>query len=93
MSRLTCSDCERTYSGANRSGGHCMSCHQSFASQTGFDRHRIGRYGIDRRCATTDEMTAKGWSTDTRGDWRMPSTGDHWKTPAVPPAAGGVPSG
>jgi len=88
MSRLTCSDCERTYSGSDRSGGHCMSCHQSFSAQGGFDKHRVGQYGIDRRCLTTDEMTAKGWHLDGRGDWRMPSKGNPWAIAAMTPTDG-----
>ena len=78
MSRLTCPHCERSYSGSDRSGGHCMSCHQSFSAQGGFDKHRVGRHGIDRRCLTIAEMAGKGWHVDGRGDWRMPSNGSPW---------------
>lgn len=75
MSRLICPDCERPYSGSDRSGGHCMACHLSFSSQGGFDKHRTGPHnprGL-RRCMTPEEMTGKGWTVSDEGMVRLPA--------------------
>ena len=53
----TCHVCSRKIGGP-RSGGHCMTCHLSFATDKAFDKHRTGAYGVDRRCLTTEEMLA-----------------------------------
>jgi hypothetical protein len=63
---------------ANR--GHCKVCHQTFANDDTSERHRVGphdsREGI-RRCLTTDELLALGWTNDNTDDdapstfWRM----------------------
>jgi hypothetical protein len=50
-----------------------------FGSDSGFERHRITTTGqpgwdaeYDWRCATPDELRAKGWFQDARGWWRQP---------------------
>jgi len=69
----TCPHCKRRYSGADKSGGHCVTCHRSFRSQSGFDKHRIGRFDIDRRCMTEDELSAVMVCSDTVNQlWRFP---------------------
>ena len=73
MSRLVCPICERAYSGSDRSGGHCSTCHLSFSSQGGFDKHRIGRHGVDRRCMTAVEMVEAGWTVSDQGMVRLPA--------------------
>lgn len=77
---LHCPVCERRYPGADRNGGHCTVCHLSFASQTGFDKHRVGKFENratgqpnTRRCLTTEEMTAKTWTVDEHHVVRMPA--------------------
>lgn len=50
----------------------CGACLQAFASQTGFDRHRTGRYGVDRRCMSPAELAAQGMGQDSAGFWRLP---------------------
>jgi len=86
--KLDCGPCEcgRRYPGSDRNGGHCATCHLSFASQTGFDKHRVGRYNqtpSERRCLTREELTAKGWTVDEHFVVRMPAP-DHapafWNT-------------
>ena len=47
----------------------CQSCKQYFNSNTAFDMHRTGKHGVDRRCRTPDEMTAKGMCVNTHGFW------------------------
>lgn len=67
-----CPDCGRDFNGSDASGGHCMSCHESFRSLGGFDKHRTGRFEPnERRCRTPDEMRARGWTVDDNHTWRM----------------------
>lgn len=47
----------------------CAGCGKPFNSSAAFDKHRIGDFGKDRRCATEDEMTAKGMAIATSGYW------------------------
>ena len=76
----TCGDCGKRFPGADRRGGHCDTCHLSFASQSGFDRHRTGTYenratgtANTRRCLSAQELEGKGWSIDAHGLVRMPA--------------------
>ena len=73
MSRLVCPDCDRAYSGSDRSGGHCMSCHLSFSSNGAFDGHRTGSFAQRRRCLTPEELTGKGWTVSDEGMVRLPA--------------------
>jgi len=34
----------------------CSSCHLNFSSTRAGDKHRIGTFGIDRRCASPEEV-------------------------------------
>ena len=46
----------------------CAKCLRYFTSTTEFDAHRTGPFGHRpslRRCLTDDEMTAKGWATES----------------------------
>lgn len=56
----------------------CGGCRVFFNSVTAFDKHRIGEYGVDRRCMTVDEMTAKGMSVNEAGYW-IGSSMERWK--------------
>lgn len=47
---------------------HCKVCHQTFSGASTGDAHRTGRYGIDRRCRTSDELSALGLWLE-RGIW------------------------
>jgi len=47
----------------------CRACGKYFNSLAGFDKHRTGAYGVDRRCMTTDEMTSSGMATNAGGYW------------------------
>lgn len=71
----------------------CTACELGFGSERAFDRHRYGEVG-DRRCLTTDEMTAAGWAQDHRGFWLTPDprrAGDQPQAPRMPPRATHVP--
>lgn len=55
----------------------CSECEETFTGDTWFDRHRVnmtGRPGYDPeydwRCATPDEMRAKGWIQAGKGWWQ-----------------------
>lgn len=73
---MTCGHCGKGY---GNGGGHCTGCHESFNSDTAFDKHRTGDYDTGRRCMTADEMTAKGMSKNSK-DWWITATGGHWRS-------------
>lgn len=47
----------------------CPTCGELFKSNAAFDKHRTGRFGIDRRCRTVSEMESKGMSRNAKGYW------------------------
>ncbi len=49
----------------------CCGCGEYFNGERGFDRHRVGEYGVSRRCLSIDEMTALGWHRKASGFWAM----------------------
>ena len=57
----------------------CPTCGEHFNSTKAFDRHRTGRFGVDRRCRTLAEMVALGMVRNEAG---------FWITEAWPQAAG-----
>lgn len=78
-------ECGRKFPGSDRSGGHCPTCHLNFASQTGFDKHRTGKFENraigqpnTRRCFIVEELDGKGWTIDEHHVVRMPAP-THWK--------------
>lgn len=63
-----CTDtCGRPQPGVGWS--HCSTCHEDFNSDAAFDMHRTGRFGIDRRCKTPDEMHRAGQERNKAGRW------------------------
>jgi hypothetical protein len=62
--------CGKTWRGATRA--HCSGCHRTFTTVGASDKHRIGEFGVDRRC--TDPATV-GLVHRTDGLWGYPSTG------------------
>jgi hypothetical protein len=63
----------------------CTACGEYFNGAAGFDAHRIGRFGIDRRCLDVAEMTARGWMRNTADFW---ITDSHAQRAARQSAAG-----
>jgi hypothetical protein len=49
----------------------CCDCGEYFNGERGFDRHRIGAYGVDRCCLSVAEMTARGWYRNAAGFWAI----------------------
>lgn len=47
----------------------CPGCDEYFNSSFAFNKHRHGEHGVDRRCMTVAEMTAKGMSKNAAGFW------------------------
>jgi len=71
----------------------CCACGEYFGSVDVFDRHRVGEYGVNRRCLSVDEMSAMGWERNGRGFWlrhrlgagRVASFGSSHDAPATAP--------
>ena len=53
----------------NGDKNQCPSCDEYFNSTFAFDKHRVGKTGINRRCMTTDEMLDKGMEKSSTGFW------------------------
>lgn len=47
----------------------CGGCGEYFNSNTAFDKHRTGEFGVDRRCLNAEEMLAKDMSKNAAGFW------------------------
>ena len=56
----------------------CQACKEYFNSNSPFDKHRTGTYGVNRRCLTPDEMLAKGMLKNDAGFWITEKM--KWKT-------------
>lgn len=69
---MICRDCARAY---GNGGGHCTACHQSFKSDTAFDKHRVTRDNA-RRCLDAHEMLAEGMARSPQTRWW--TTGGTW---------------
>ena len=52
-----------------QSKNQCMSCKEYFNSNSAFEKHRRGQYGVDRRCMTPDEMASKLMEKNAGGYW------------------------
>lgn len=44
-------------------------CGLRFKSVGGHERHRIGRFGIDRRCMTVSELVEAGFTQNVHDQW------------------------
>jgi hypothetical protein len=75
----------------------CLTCGDYFGNVRGFDRHRVGEHGVDRRCLTEAEMIETGWTRDGRGflltpDPRRAGVGIHRHSMPLPAThVGGAP--
>lgn len=58
-------------------GDHCQcaACLEYFNSTYAFDRHRIGKHGINRSCRTAKQMDKLGWRKTATGFWMTPRMG------------------
>ena len=51
------------------SRNQCGVCKQYFNSIPAFEKHRTGKYGVDRRCLNDDEMMAKKMEKNAAKFW------------------------
>jgi hypothetical protein len=51
------------------SKNQCGGCGQYFNSNTAFDKHRTGVFGVNRRCLNDQEMEAKKMQKNAWGYW------------------------
>src|SRR5487761_2044910 len=51
------------------SRNQCPTCGKGFNSVTAFEMHRVGKFGVDRRCATAQEMLEMGMILPAHGFW------------------------
>lgn len=54
---------------AGSMANQCSACGQLFRAVTTHTLHRIGKFGIDRRCMTVDEMLASDMKLNSRRQW------------------------
>jgi len=47
----------------------CPACGKYFNSTKAFDKHRTGRYGVDRGCLDESEMQSRGMIENACGFW------------------------
>ena len=47
----------------------CQGCKKYFNSNTAFEMHRRGEFGVDRRCLTEEEMLARGMALNAKSFW------------------------
>lgn len=47
----------------------CQACKEYFNSGFAFDKHRTGKFGVDRRCKTADEMHSEGMVKNAKMYW------------------------
>jgi len=52
-----------------KSRNQCRGCGLYFGSNSAFEGHRTGTFGVDRRCRTPEEMQARGFSLNMFGYW------------------------
>ena len=52
----------------------CDACGEYFNGIQPFDRHRIGRHGIDRRCLAVADMAIAGYTRNAAGFWCQRAT-------------------
>lgn len=51
------------------SRNQCAACSEYFNSTAAFDKHRTGKFGLNRRCMTQQEMEAKKMLKNADGFW------------------------
>lgn len=61
----TCTGCGARWHGL--AIAHCPTCHMTFRSVSGFDKHRF-----NGTCRTAAEMRERGYEPNDDGHWRLP---------------------
>lgn len=52
-----------------KSRNQCGGCKEYFNSLAAFEKHRTGKFGVNRRCMTPQEMENKKMLKNTDGFW------------------------
>ena len=68
-SKAHCSKCDAEWGG--KKVAHCPTCHRTFKSVSGFDKHRKGKYP-NRICVNPEDISM---AKDRNGYWRVPAKG------------------
>jgi hypothetical protein len=67
--------CGARWTGMNTQ--HCTSCCMTFSTTTAGDKHRVGKFDIDRRCANPKDV---GLIQNSKGVWKLPNNNNFtWK--------------
>lgn len=64
--------CGQWWTGLGRS--HCPSCCRTFSCDSAADKHRIGTFGVDRRCAHPTDVGLVARSKPYGDLWGWPSS-------------------
>lgn len=69
---ITHAACGKTWTGLRRA--HCPACHETFNSDSAAEKHRVGKFGPERRCLPPAEAglipVEQPWGTC----WQAPGT-------------------
>lgn len=79
---ITHGECGKQWTGSSRA--HCAACHLTFASDAAAEKHRVGKFGVDRRCE--DPATMKDKDEHAKFIPHTTPLGVIWHT--APPAGG-----
>lgn len=67
-------ECGRFWSGLRRQ--HCPACHETFNSTWAADKHRVGAFGVDRRCLDPQEAGLVAVEHEWGTCWQDSGTAD-----------------
>ena len=73
--------CGSWWTGLSRA--HCPACHRTFSCDSAAEKHRIGKFGIDRRCVNPATV---GLVAVTK------PFGELWQNPGPDPVVSGMPA-
>ena len=57
----------------------CPTCLEYFNSNKAFDKHRIGKHGLNRRCRSPEQMSELGMSLNSGGFWITEIKSSRWR--------------
>lgn len=57
------------FKGLTGDRNQCAGCGELFRSTAAFEKHRIGDFGVNRKCRTVDEMANAGMAKNKLGFW------------------------
>ena len=53
---IRCGGCKSWWTGLGRSHCPAEGCHETFSCESAAEKHRVGMFGVDRRCAHPAEV-------------------------------------